>query len=209
MKYAIVLLAAVSIAPFLRESNSHAAAQRGAKAYAESKYTDAVGAYSEAQGLAPSPRGAFNLGTSQIAAGDREQGSNTLAAAIKDPALRADALFNRGNSALAAKAYEHAVRDFVETLKLRPNDVAAKRNLEIALTRQQQQAQRSGASGNENQPNQQNEQQQQQPSPSNQGKPDSKEGDIDLEALLRSVQQQEQEELRRMRARSAEAKVGW
>ena len=33
--------------------------------------------------------------------------------------------------------------------------------------------------------------------------------ELDLEALLRSVQQQEQEELRRMKARAGEAKVGW
>lgn len=209
MKYALVFLAAISAAPFLRPSNSHAVAQRGAEAYAAGKYTEAVTAYTEAQRLAPSPRGSFNLGTAQIAAGDRERGSNTLGEAIKDPVLRADALFNRGNSALAAKAYEHAVRDFIETLKLRPSDAAAKRNLEIALTRQQQQSQRSGASGRQNEPNQQNEQQQQQQSPSDRGQQEPKSGEIDLEALLRSVQQQEQEELRRMRARSAEAKVGW
>lgn len=202
-----VLVLAISVAPFLRETNSHAAATRGEKAYAGSKYADAVTAYSEAQTLKPSARGAFNLGTAQIAAGDRERGSTTLSEALKDPALRADAFFNRGNSALAAKAFEHAVRDYTEALKLRPNDAAAKRNLEIALIRQQ--AQRSGASGKDSQsPDKQNERQQQQ-APGNQGQQQPKPGDIDLEALLRSVQQQEQEELRRMKARAGEAKVGW
>lgn len=199
----------LGVAPFLRETNSHAAATRGEKAYAGAKYAEAASAYSEAQTLKPSARGAFNLGTSQIAAGDRERGSTTLSEVLKDPALRADALFNRGNSALAAKAFEHAVRDYTEVLKLRPDDAAAKRNLEIALIRQQSQ-QRSGASGNENQsPDKQNERQQQQQSAGNQGQQQPKPGDIDLEALLRSVQQQEQEELRRMKARSGEAKVGW
>jgi Ca-activated chloride channel homolog len=202
----LVLIAAITAAPLLRESNSHAAATRGGKAYAASNYSEAAIAYGEAQQLAPSPRGAFNLGTAQIAAGERERGSTTLGQAIKDPALRADALFNRGNSALGAKAYEHAISDFIETLKLRPNDAAAKRNLEIALARQQQQ--RSGASG-QNQSPQPNPQQQKQQSPSDQGKQQPKQGDIDLEALLRSVQQQEQEELRRMKARPMESKVGW
>ena len=201
----MVLLIALSIAPFLRDSNSHAAAGRGQKAYAESKYAAAVDAYSQARKLAPSSRGAFNLGTAQIAAGNRELGSATLAEALKDPALRADALFNRGNSALAAKAFEHAVADYKETLRLRPDDPGAKRNLEIALVRQKQ-AERSGASDKEKQKQGgQDEQQQPQQSQS----PQPKQGDIDLEALLRSVQQQEQEELRRMKARAGEAKVGW
>ncbi len=207
MKTLLAILA-ISVAPFLRETNSHAAATRGEKAYAGSKYEDAVAAYSEAQTLKPSARGAFNLGTAQIAAGDRERGSTTLSEALKDPVLRADAFFNRGNSALAAKAFDHAVRDYTEALKLRPNDGAAKRNLEIALIRQR--AQQSGASGKDSQsPDKQNERQQQQQAPGNQGQQQPKPGDIDLEALLRSVQQQEQEELRRMKARSGEAKVGW
>jgi Ca-activated chloride channel homolog len=204
MKTMIVIIA-VSLAPYLRESNSHAAAARGAKAYATSKYAAAVDAYSQAQKLKPSARGAFNLGTSQIAAGNRELGSATLSEALKDPALRADALFNRGNSALAAKAFEQAAADYKEALKLRPNDAAAKRNLEIALVRQRQQ-QRSGESGKENKnQNAENDRRQQQQSQAPQPKP----GDIDLDALLRSVQQQEQEELRRMKARAGEAKVGW
>lgn len=201
-----LVIAALSVAPLLRDTNSHAAATRGAKAYGASKYTEASNAYAEAQQLAPSPRGAFNLGTAQIAAGDRERGSATLTEAMKDPALAAEAHFNRGNSALAAKAFEHAVRDYIDTLKLKPDHAAAKRNLEIALARQQQQKQ-SGASGRQSQPNQQGKQQQQ--TPDQNGKQQPKAGDIDLEQLLRSVQQQEQEELRRMKARAAEAKVGW
>lgn len=207
MKTAISIILAVSIAPFLRETNSHAAAKRGVDAYSSSVYTKAVAAFDEAQQLAPSARGAFNLGTAQIAAGDRERGSATLAEAIKDPALRADSLFNRGNSALAAKAFEHAVRDYTEVLKLRPRDAAAKRNLEIALARQQQQ-QQSGAGGQEN-TKQNDRKQNQQQTPSEQGRQEPKAGQVDLEALLRSVQQQEQEELRRMKVRAGEAKVGW
>lgn len=199
-------IALVSLAPFIRETNSHAAATRGAEAYGEGRYNAAVTEFANAQKLAPSPRGAFNLGTAQVAAANRQEGSATLAEAMKDPELRADALFNRGNSALAAKAFDHAVRDFTEALKLRPNDAAAKRNLEIALTRKDQ-AQRAGAGGQQNQADQQKDNKQQ--SPSQQGQKEPKPGDIDLEALLRSVQQQEQEELRRMKARAAEAKVGW
>ena len=200
-----VVLIALSLPSWWRTTNSHAASARGARAYAESQFAEAEGAYAEAQNLAPSSRNSFNLGTAQVAAGHREQGSATLAAAMKDPALRADALFNRGNSALAAKAYDYAVRDYIDALRANPGHAAAKRNLEIALQRRESQRRQSSNSGNQGP---QGNQQQPQPAPPKQGqKP--KEGDLDLEALLRSVQQQEQEELKRMRGRPAEGRVGW
>ncbi|HEX8253276.1 MAG TPA: hypothetical protein VF846_09030, partial [Thermoanaerobaculia bacterium] len=168
------LFAAIGVGDFLRETNSHAAASRGAKAYAEKKYADAAKAFAEAQQLAHSARGAFNLGTAEIAAGQRERGSARLADAIADPELRADALFNRGNSALAAKALAHAVRDYTDALKANPRHAAAKRNLEIALMRrqQEQQQQQQGATGKQDEKGQsQQKPQQQKPSPNGQQQP--------------------------------------
>jgi Ca-activated chloride channel homolog len=190
------------VAP-LRDTNSHAASARGAKAYQEQQFGAAVQSFATVQKLALSPRGAFNLGTAQVAQGQREQGSATLAEAIRDPALRADALFNRGNSALAAKAFQHAVRDYIDVLKLRPDHPAAKRNLEIAL-RQHENAQRA-SSGQKSEGGKQ----QQEQAKSNQPSDQPPRGEMDLEALLRSVQQQEQEELRRMKGRASEGRVGW
>ena len=203
------LLGLVGVGDFVRETNSHAAAARGAKAYEGKQYAEAVRAFTEANALAPSLRGAFNLGTAEIAAGQREQGSARLAEAIRDPELRADALFNRGNSALAAKALDHAVRDYTDALKANPGHAAAKRNLEIALMRQaQQQQQEGGAGGKQDQKNDsQQPPKQQQPSAQGQQKPQA--GQVDLEALLRSVQQQEQEELRRMKGQGPQGPVGW
>jgi tetratricopeptide (TPR) repeat protein len=204
MKSVALLLLAVSLGTFWRETNSHAAARRGTAAFEEKRFDQAAAAFGRAQELAPSPRNAFNLGTAQIAAGDREQGSATLGEALKDRAFRADAFYNRGNSALAAKSLDHAVRDYVEALKANPDHLAAKRNLEIALKRRDEERRKSGT------PQQQQQRQPPQPrrptpAPGEQPKP----GDLDLEALLRSVQQQEQDELRRMKGKAGEAKVGW
>ncbi len=200
----IALLLAIGIKWFT-ETNSHAASARGQRAYDKQQYGEAVKSFQRANELAPTPRNAFNLGTSQIAAGQREQGSATLTAAMKDPSLRADALFNRGNSALAAKAFDHAIADYIETLKLRPNHAGAKRNLEIALARKA--ASQTSTTGNQQNKAGKN-QQQQKPSPAAGGQ--KPQGQLDLEALLRSVQQQEQEELRRMKAKAnAEGRVGW
>ena len=205
MRVAIVVLLAVT--SLWHETNSRASSARGAKAFAAKEYAKAAEAFRRAHELAPSPQSAFNLGTAQVAAGQRELGSATLTEAIKDPALRADALYNRGNSALAAKALDHAVRDYTEALRANPHHLAAKRNLEIALQRREQQRRSSASSGQK----QQQGQSPQQPQPTPQGgQQQPKPGQLDLDALLRSVQQQEQDELRRMKGKaSGEARVGW
>lgn len=202
MRVALVVLALLSVPAWWRETNSHAASGRAGRSYQQQQYPAAEQAYREAQRLAPSSRNAFNLGTAEIAAGHREQGSATLSAAMRDPALRADALFNRGNSALASKAYDHAIRDYMDALRANPTHAAAKRNLEIALSRRES-SKKSEASGKRDQ------QGQSQPKPDASQAKKPKEGEPDLDALLRSVQQQEQEELRRMKARAVEGRVGW
>lgn len=208
---AIVLAGTMSVSALwdrlTRETNSHAAAARGSNSYAAQKYEAAARAFGDAAALSPSPKSAFNLGTSQIAAGRRAEGSATLARAMGEPGLRAPAFYNRGNSALAAKAYEHAVRDYIESLKLTPNDAQAKRNLEIALHQLQsmQQSQRGGEQQQPQTPQPQESQQEPERTREEEG-----EDQADAEALLRSVQQQEQEELSRMkRVRASKARVGW
>jgi len=214
VKAAIVLLAAVSLAPYvdraLRETNSHAATVRGTKQYQQKQYAAASKSFGAARAAAPSPIRAFNLGTAQIAAGDRENGSATLSSAMADRSVRPLALFNRGNGALASNAYDSAIRDYTESLRLAPNYAPAKRNLEIALARKQSEQQ--AQNGRDRNP--QGAQQQQQRGPKTPGPGQEKDqqmrGDTDADALLRSVQQQEQEELRRMRAqRRIGKRVGW
>jgi Ca-activated chloride channel homolog len=211
---AVVLLAVSPAALWkglTRETNSHAAAHRGAQQYATKRYEEAARSYATASQLAPTPRASFNLGTAQIAAGQRTEGAATIAAAMKDAALKEPALYNRGNSALAANAYEHAIRDYTDALRLDPKDAAAKRNLEIALRKkqqqQQQQQQRQQSGGGQGQKPQQ---QPPQPAPGQKNEQQGKGGEQDVESLLRSVQQQEQEELARMkRARGESKAVGW
>jgi len=194
-----------------RATSSYAATARGVSAFAKGRFRDAASSFADADAIRHSPDSAFNLGTAQVATGEREQGSSTLAKAMGDPKLRADALFNRGNSALAASAFDPAIRDYTEVLRLRPNDAQAKRNLEIALRRKAQRQQESGAGGQKNPQGAQPQQNQTNKAPAP-GDKQSKEpkGQTDAEALLRAVQQQEQEELSRMRKVRPEAgRVGW
>jgi tetratricopeptide (TPR) repeat protein len=204
---AILLIAGLPfVAQLTRKTNSHAANARGVKQFAARKYAEAQQAFATASAIASSPTRAFNLGTSEIAAGNREAGAATIAKALADPSLRSDALFNRGNSALAANAFDYAIRDYTESLRLRPTDAAAKRNLEIALRKKQAMQQQQGDSGGK----QSNGGQQPQPKPVPQPGDQKKKSDSYEDALLRSVQQQEQEELTRMHKPSREnLHVGW
>jgi len=194
---------------FTRETNSHAATARGVKQFEQKKYADAQKSFATASSIAATPVRSFNLGTSQIAAGNREAGSSTIAKALGDRSLRADALFNRGNSALSANAFDYAIRDYTDALRIRPSDAAAKRNLEIALRRKEaMQKQRAGGSGSQ-QDRGPRPQQKPQPTPRPGGAQQPK-NDPNVDGLLRSVQQQEQEELARMHKPSRERlHVGW
>jgi len=200
------LVLVFNLAQLWRDTNSHAASARGVKAFQQKKYEQSVKAFADANSIAASPQRAFNLGTAQVAAGDREQGSATLMKAMSDARLREDTLFNRGTSALGSNAYDSAIRDFTEALKLQPGDGAAKRNLEIALVRKTQQQRQQGGS---NQP-QQGSSPRPQPQQANPAPDQQRQGDANIESLLRSVQQQEQEELQRMhRAKGERLHVGW
>ena len=197
-----------------RATSSYAATARGVSQYAQKKFKEAEASFAEAGRIRSAPETAFNLGTAQVANGDREQGSTTLAKAMKDSKLRADALFNRGYSALTSNAYDPAIRDFSDVLRLQPKDADAKRNLEIALRKKAEQQQQPG-DGKQQNPNGP-QQKEQQPSQANRapapGDKQAKEpkGETDADALLRAVQQQEQEELSRMRrVRPEPARVGW
>jgi hypothetical protein len=196
----------------LRDTNSRAATKSGIKEYADRHYGAATQSFAKANSYAQSPTTLYNLGTAEIAAGKREEGSAALTAAMKDKKLQADALYNRGNSALAANSYDYAIRDYVDALKLRPSDLATKRNLEIALNRKMQaQQSQSGQQNNPQGSNPRQQQQNQQKTPSaGQQQQQRQQQSANAEALLRAVQQQEQEELQRMkRVRAQKGRVGW
>ncbi len=202
----LLLVWTLDLGRFWRDTNAHAATVRGVKQFNARQYAAAASSFDKATSAAQTPARQFNLGTAQVAAGDRERGAAALDKAMADPRLRADALYNRGTSALEAKAYDSAIRDYVEALKIRPNDVAAKRNLEIAHALKRA-TQRS--SGNQKGPSgPQPQSQKAQPRAS--GEQPKEKGEADVDALLRAVQQQEKEELSRMhRAKGEKTHVGW
>jgi Ca-activated chloride channel family protein len=205
---------------FTRDTNADAAAKRGAAQYGKKHYDQALQSFRKARSLHPTSRSGFNVATTEIAAGQLEQGSTDMTAALRDPELRADALYNRGNSALSAKSYDAAIRDYIDSLRIRPSSIPAKRNLEIALDRKAQQQKQENEKQQQDRGGQGGQQPasgKQKPAPGTtptqaplpqQGQ--QKADRVDVDSLLRSIQQQENEELSRMRkARPEPRKIGW
>jgi Ca-activated chloride channel family protein len=213
---ATVTLVALAASPWFATTNSRAATKRGMAAWEKNDAAAAARAFAEAEKLAHSKESAANLATAEIAAGSYAAGLERLAPLVDDASVGRRALYNRGTGALMAGDLARAIGDLTEYLRRNPADANAKRNLELALRkndereRQRQQQQR--------QKEQQQKQQQQRSEGKDEGgkkgregeEPQQRDGDIDAESLLRSVAQQEKEELSRMRRAGRERSgVGW
>jgi tetratricopeptide (TPR) repeat protein len=192
-----------------RDTNSFAASNRGVRQYQEKQDAAAVQSFARAYSLRHDAANAFNLGTAQVSAGKHEEGSASLTEAAKEPRFKADGLYNRGTSALRANAFDRAIRDYEDVLRLRPSDAQAKRNLEIAQFRKKQ-AEKARAGQRPNQQGAQPDEKKKPNSPQTEAQSGKDRGETDAESLLRSVQEQEREELQRMkRARGTVRRVGW
>ncbi len=165
--------------------------------YRSGRYPEAAAAYQhEIQERADSPRLEFNLGTSLLQAGQLEEAIAALeraATSAGSDALRYNALYNLGLAYLkqgrdakadqATSAYASSAEAYKRALQLRPAEVAAKWNYELAS---QEKSKSSGGGGS-----QQQQQQQQQPQPQQQ-----KSGALDkrqAEQLLSSAQREERD----------------
>ena len=211
MKAAAALLALSLVAmpavvkEWLRSSSSRASTERGIEQYDAKKHADAAKSFISAEEIDHGAIARYNLGTARVAAGEGSRAAADFVDALRDDALAADAHFNRGSGALQSGAWDDAIRDFSETLRRNPVDPDAKRNLEIALRRKQieekkkkqQQQQQSG--GGEQKP-EEGDDGKREPGPG---------GDMDVDSVLRSVGQQEQEELSRMRRPTSTRGRNW
>lgn len=132
---------------FIREGN---------KNYKEEKYIDAEVQYKKAlETDSNSLKATFNLGNSLYKQGRFEESGNiyqNLSNQNIDKDVLAKAYHNLGNSLLKSKKYPESIDAFKKSLRLKPDDLDTKYNLEFArkmLVQQQQQQQK-------NQKNQQN-----------------------------------------------------
>jgi Ca-activated chloride channel family protein len=159
----VVLLVLSACAPAVVRHN-----EAGNERFAESAYEEALSEYRLAQvdepDLAEPYYNAANAHNRQRevegALAQTEQALKTA-----DPALAAQAWYNLGNAFFDAEQWPQAIEAYKEALRLRPDDVDGKHNLELAqqkLQQQQQQQQQQSEGDQQEQQDQDQEQEQDQ-----------------------------------------------
>jgi tetratricopeptide (TPR) repeat protein len=155
----------------------------GNQAFGQGRYDDAIHDYEHAGGGVDRGGLDYDLGTARLKAADAEKDPKKkqqlhddgmadlahAAGAAKDPRVRAQAAYNRGNAFFSDGKLDDAVTSYKQALRENPELEDARLNLELALRHrkkeQQQQQQQGQGQGQQGQQGQQP----QQPPPNGQG----------------------------------------
>jgi len=117
---------------------------RGNQAFASQDYDRALRDYLIAQAALPErPEPGYNAANTHYRQGDLQAAEQRLLAAIQnaEDGLAQSAHYNLGNVYFKIGNYHQAVASYKEALRLDPNDMEAKHNLELALRRLQEEQQ--------------------------------------------------------------------
>lgn len=142
--------------------------RRGNSLYEREKYDEAIQAYREARLEAPESKGLwYNVGNALYRKGAFEEavGEYGGAASAPDKKVQEWTAYNTGNALYRGQQYQQAIEAYKQALRLDPNDVDAKFNLELAQDRlqemQQQQQQQEQGEGQDQEQQQQEQGEQQ------------------------------------------------
>jgi Ca-activated chloride channel homolog len=130
--------------------------ERGNRLYREGRYEDAVAAYEQViEAGKASPQVHYNLGTALLALGRNSDAERHFQLALRavDPEVRQHTFYNLGNRFLTEGRSERdpmrqgelldaAIESYRRSLRLQPDDVDAKWNLELALRERDENEQR-------------------------------------------------------------------
>ena len=130
------------------------------------QYLDYYGQKADQPGAAQDPDVgalAYNIGNTYAVLGDAEKAQEFYEKALQsgNPEAMQRANFNLGNLNMGAQNPGEAVKKYIDYLKANPEDVDAKRNLELALRMLEQQQQQQQNQENQDQENQDQENQDQ------------------------------------------------
>ena len=139
MAYREMLIALPAIVLFLSAcvQTPDEVTDSGNESYMNSDYAAALGAYEGARDRVPtSGELHYNVGNAMYRMEEFEPESLKEyddALLYANGELRARAFFNRGNSAFRVREYAQAVEAYKEVLRMKPDHLDAKHNLELAL----------------------------------------------------------------------------
>jgi Ca-activated chloride channel family protein len=140
--FATAPLAFIALSPFLLGAglleSRNAEVDQGNAALKAGKAEEALGHYDKALAKLPADAGAhFDRGDALYALSRFDEAGQEFLRATQgtDPGLKASAFLNLGNAFVKKEKYKEAVEAYKRTLALRPDDQAAKWNLEVALAK--------------------------------------------------------------------------
>ena len=177
----------------------------GNKLYNQKQYDEALRMYTDAQASRPDAAELhYNIGNVLFRKKEYDKAVEEYlrAQAAPDRGLSQAATFNRGNALLMQGRPEEAIQAYVQSLRARPDDPDAKRNLELALRllqekkKQQQQEPQQNKDQKQNQPQQSPQQEgagDKTPQPKRPGEMTEQEA----RQLLQALQQEEKEGIKK------------
>ena len=178
----------------------------GNKLYNQKQYDEALRMYTDAQASRPeAPELHYNIGNVLFRKKEYDKAVEEYlrAQAAPDRGLSQAATFNRGNALLMQGKPEEAIQAYVQSLRARPDDADAKRNLELALRllqekkKQQQQQPQQNKDQKPNQPPPQSPQQQ---GTGDKTPPQKRPGEMteqEARQVLQALQQEEKEGIKK------------
>ncbi len=143
MRYTIALICIVTLSGFLDPFAD--SVRKGNSAYDSGNFEQALDDYVGAEKYAPSEKSkdslAFNQGAALYKAGRYDEAITSFERSIKtgNNELQKKAFFNIGNTYAAKGDYEHALEAYVNALKIDPDYLKAKRNIEYLFNEQKKQ----------------------------------------------------------------------
>jgi len=188
---AAVLLALLLSPAVVRAQTAHTLVKEGNNKIIDREYDGALEKYLEAKATRDSSRAelTYDLAGAYARKGETELADSlyrTLPEETREDLL-SRAAYNRGTLLANGDNYEEAIQSLIEALRHNPEDMDAKRNLELVLQRQKQPPENQQQQ--QNQQNQQQQQQQQQ-----QQNQDQQDQNQDKQDQEQNKDQQDQEE---------------
>jgi Ca-activated chloride channel family protein len=195
---AILLLAVVALAGCGQSAET--LNNKGNEAFADQDYDGALTAYLGAQEDAPEmAEPHYNAANSHYRMEDYQQAQQEIEQALvgeeSQGALDQNSYYNLGNNFFQAQQFQPAIEAYKEALRLNPDDLQAKQNLELAMRQLQEQEQEQQEQEQEDQADQGSEQEQSDdPSDEQQDQESEQEQQSDDQADQRSDDQESEQD---------------